>query len=132
MGFQSFTELEVYKECRRLRILVADLVNKSFPAEEKYRLSDQILRSSRRVTACIAEGHGRYYYKENIHFCRYARGSLSETLEHFITAHDAGYLTGDALKEYKEKIDTCTRLLNGYIRYLLKSKPPKEEDQNPT
>ena len=56
-----------------------------------------------------------------------SRASLTETLEHLITAYDENYITGDTLKDFKSKIDTCSRLLNGYIRYLLKAKHPKEE-----
>lgn len=39
---------------------------KSFPVEEKYKLSDQMIRASRSSTACIAEDYGRYHYQENI------------------------------------------------------------------
>jgi four helix bundle protein len=128
MTFQSFTELDVYKECGQLRKNISELVKTHFPKEGKTRLSDQILRSSPRVTACIAEGYGRHYFKENIRFCRMSKGSLAETLEHFITAFDEGYIDAEKLKDYKSRIDTCARLLNGYIRYLVKAKPPKDED----
>lgn len=57
-----------------------------------------------------------------------SKGSLAETLEHLVTAFDEGYIDANTLREYKTKIDTCTRLLNGYIRYLIKAKPQKEED----
>ena len=80
----NFTDLEVYKACRNLRKEVSDFVKVKLPQEEKYKLYDQIIRSSRSITANIAEGYGRYYYKENIQFCRISRGSLNETLEHFI------------------------------------------------
>jgi four helix bundle protein len=80
---KSFEDLELYKACRKFRQDISKLV-KSFPNEEKYRLTDQLLRCSRSTTANIAEGHGRYHYQENIQFCRQARGSLSETLEHLI------------------------------------------------
>jgi four helix bundle protein len=100
-----------------------------FPEEEKYKLRDQIIRSSRRITACIAEGHGRFHYKENIQYCRMARGSLSETLEHLITAFDEGYIEKEMLQGYKSQIDSCGKLLNGYIKHLLKTKYPKEEDE---
>lgn len=128
MTFQSFTELDVYKECRQLRKSISELTKSHFPAEEKFKLTDQIIRSSRRVTACIAEGYGRHYFKENIRFCRLSKGSLAETLEHFITAFDEGFIDAEKLKDYKFKVDTCARLLNGYIRYLVKAKPPKDED----
>lgn len=130
MKHQSFTDLEVYKECRQLRKRISSIVQEHFPTEEKHKLADQIIRSSRRVTACISEGHGRYYYKENIQYCRMARGSLSETLEHLITAFDEEYITPEMLKEFKSQIDSCSRLLNGYIRYLRQNKPQKDEDNN--
>lgn len=123
--------MEVYKACRALRKSIAELTRTNFPADEKYKLTDQIIRSSRSITACIAEGHGRYHYKENIQYCRMARGSLYETLEHLITAFDEGYIPAEMLKEFKSKIDTCGRLLNGYIKYLLKAKYPKDEDNYP-
>jgi four helix bundle protein len=128
MGTRTFTDLEVYQISRRLRIKVAVLTERDFPGHEKYKLSDQIIRSSRRVTACIAEGYGRYYFKENIRFCRMARGSLLETLEHLITAFDSHYISAESLKEFKSEIDSCARLINGYINYLKKNQAPKEED----
>jgi four helix bundle protein len=36
----------------------------------KYKLTDQITRASRSVTAYIAEGFGRFHYQENAQFCR--------------------------------------------------------------
>lgn len=56
--YQTFEELEVWKQCRNLRIEITTLV-KDFPKEEKFRFSDQMIRSSRSVTANIAEGFGK-------------------------------------------------------------------------
>ena len=86
----SFTELEVWKQSRKIRNIVAGLVKK-FPAEEKYRLTDQIIRSSRYIGNNLAEGHGRFHYQDNIRFCIMARGSLSETLDHLMIALDEKY-----------------------------------------
>ena len=122
MKFASFTEMDVYKECRNLRKNISNLVKTSFPNEEKFKLTDQIIRSSRGITACIAEGYGRFHYQENIQYCRMARGSLTETLEHLITAYDEKYISQDDLKSYKTQIDKCGQLINGYINYLKKTK----------
>lgn len=128
MAYQTFTDLDVYKECRNLRILISELVKTTFPQEEKYKLSDQIIRSSRSVTANIAEGFGRYYYKENIQFCRMARGSLLETKDHIFVAFDEKYIDNETLTIILAKIELCGKLLNGYINYLKRNQKPKEED----
>ena len=122
MILPSFTDLEVYKECRVLRKDISSIIKTHFPHEEKFKLTDQILRSSRSVTASIAQGFGRYHYQENIQFSRISRGSLMETLEHLITAFDEKIINTDELKNFKIQIDKCGRLLNGYINYLYKAK----------
>ncbi|MFT5386319.1 MAG: four helix bundle protein [Saprospiraceae bacterium] len=61
MESRSFEDLEIYKKARVLRNDIFKLTS-SFPAEEKYRLTDQIIRSTRKCPANIAEGHGRYHF----------------------------------------------------------------------
>ena len=117
---QSFTELEVWKKARIFKNEIFELT-KSFPAEEKFRLTDQVIRSSRGINSVIAEGHGRFTYKDQLHFCVIARGSLSESYNHLIDAFDAKYITIEQLKYYKLKIDEIEKLLNGYISYLRKN-----------
>ena len=117
----NFEDLETWKECRKLRILISK-TTKSFPPEEKYRLVDQLIRASRSITANIAEGHGRFHYQENIQFCRQARGSLTETLDHFICAFDEQYIILEELNNFRVQYDHCLKLLNGYIAYLKRMK----------
>lgn len=117
---QGFQELEVWKKARILKNELKIIVEK-FPSEEKYRLIDQIIRSSRSINATIAEGHGRFTFKDQIHFCIIARGSLSETLNHLIDAHDCNYISDEQLKSFNNKIDEVGKLLNGYISYLRKN-----------
>lgn len=59
-----------------------------FPAQEKYGLSDQLRRAVISVASNIAEGTGRYSYKEKIHFVEIAYGSLMEVLCQLILAVD--------------------------------------------
>lgn len=114
---QTFEDLEVWKHCRNLRIKVSTLV-KSFPKDEKYRLADQMIRASRSITANIAEGYGRYHYQENIQFCRQARGSLYELLDHFDVAEHEGYIEKGEFNKIRKEIFECIKILNGYIKYL--------------
>ena len=117
----NFEDLEVWKECRKLRMHVSSVV-KTFPTEEKYPMIDQLIRASRSITANIAEGHGRFHYQENIQFCRQARGSLSETLDHFICAQDENYISIDQLSIFRNQYNLCLKILNGYVAYLQKMK----------
>lgn len=117
---QGFTELEVWKKARVLKNEIKELAE-SFPQEEKYRLTDQIIRSSRSINANISEGHGRFTYKDQLHFCIQARGSLSETYNHLIDALDCKYISQPGFEHYKGLIDEVGRLLNGYITFLRKS-----------
>ena len=114
---QSFEDLMAWKACRTFRLFAVSCVNQ-LPRDEKYLLGDQIRRAARSTTANIAEGYGRYHYKENIQFCRQARGSLYEVLDHFIAAHDEKLITSNCLDECRTHHESAIKILNGYINYL--------------
>ena len=67
MGYRSFEDLEVYKAARRFRIKIYALA-RTLPKEEKYNLADQMRRAAVSLTNNIAEGHGRFFYQENIQY----------------------------------------------------------------
>ncbi len=117
----TFETLEVWKESRKLRKEISKLV-KTLPSVENFRLSDQMIRSSRSVTANIAEGHGRYHFQENIQFCRQSRGSLYELLDHLTVALDEHYISEEKFDILKTKILKTVKILNGYISYLKRQK----------
>ncbi|HNU86982.1 MAG TPA: four helix bundle protein [Ferruginibacter sp.] len=117
MSYQSFEDLEVWKKARLFKQDIFHLV-KRFPAEEKYRLTDQLIRSSRSVNTQIAEGHGRRTYPDRLRFCIIARGSLSESLNHLVDAFDCSYIEDDILISFRSKISEVEKLLNCYITYL--------------
>src|ERR1700756_1545708 len=85
---RHFKDLVVWKLARELRVQVYDLVKK-FSPEERYALNTQMRRSAQSIGANIAEGFGRYSYRENIQYCRQARGSAFEVRDHLVTAVDA-------------------------------------------
>jgi len=113
-----FRDLKAWQVTRELRNKVRS-VTRTWPGDEKFRLCDQIIRSSRSVTANIAEGYGRFYERDNVRFCRIARGSLYETQDHLITANDEGILSEEDLKELLELSERAIMLINGYIKYLV-------------
>ncbi len=117
----GFEELELWKKAREFKIEVRK-ISKLFPAEEKFRLTDQAIRSSRSINALISEGHGRFTYPDQIHYCIQARGSLTETINHLIDAFDEGYISAEQLNEMKQKGKEVERLLNGYLAFLRKKR----------
>jgi four helix bundle protein len=117
LRYQNFTELDIWKNSRALKNELFDVV-KTFPPCEKFRLADQIIRSARSINSNIAEGHGRFTYKDQIHFCIQARGSLSETSNHLFDALDCNYISKNKFEDFSEKIEIIRRLLSGYISFM--------------
>ena len=117
----DFRELEIWKLARELRREIY-LLCKKFPNEEKYRLADQLIRASRSVTANIAEGYGRFHYQETIQFCRQARGSLYECLDHLTVCLDCNYINEKQFKYFETNVFNILVKLNAYINYLKERK----------
>lgn len=61
MAAGSFRDLTVYKKAFELAMDIFK-TSKSFPAEDKYSLTDQIRRSSRSVCSCIGEAYRKRHY----------------------------------------------------------------------
>lgn len=117
---ENFEKLQCWQACNELKIYIREKVLPSFPKTERFELYSQILRASRSATANIAEGWGRYHYKENIKFLLNARGSIAEVLDHALEAKSWDYISEKELAEIRNQVDSCTRLINGYIKYLRK------------
>lgn len=129
-GLRLFTDLVTWQKAREVRRSISALV-KGFPADEKFRLTDQMIRSSRGPTANIAEGYGRFHAKDNARFCRMASGSLIETMDHLTTALDEGYIDGKEFKAQWERAAEALRVLHGYIRYLRSIDPSASQAADP-
>src|SRR5260370_11566844 len=113
-------DFELYKFAREFRKRVYCLL-KQLPPEEKYALANQMRRGTVSVSNNIAEGHGRWHYQENIHFCRISRGSTEELLDDFNTCTDESYCETSLVAELKADGYNLIRRINGYIAYLRKS-----------
>ena len=75
---ESFKDLIVYQKAYKLAMEIFE-ISKSFPKEEKYSLTDQIRRSSRSVTSCLAESWAKRRYEKS--FVNKLTDSLSEENE---------------------------------------------------
>jgi len=121
----DFRDLDVWKKGKESRVFVFALVKK-FPEEERYRLSDQMIRASRSITANIAEGYGRYHFQDNIRFCRQSRGSIYELLDHIEVALECRYINNDEYLKLNGDLEELLALLNGYVKYLSSKKATQQ------
>jgi four helix bundle protein len=113
----TFEDLEVWQMARQVRKELYQIL-KSLPDEERYNLTSQMRRAAVSLTANIAEGYGRFHFKENIQCCRIARGSAYELIDHLITCQDQRLLSDQQVIELRGALFSVIRLLNGYIRSI--------------
>jgi four helix bundle protein len=79
-------------------------------------------RAAISITNNIAEGHGRWYYQENMRFCRIARGLVEELIDDLNVCLDEHYCDPDQVEMLKESSRDLIFKINGYLAYLRKSK----------
>ena len=64
----------------------------------------------------------RVLYLDSLRFYYIARGSLEETINHVITAHDLAYIDRAHFQETYDLARETERTLNGYIGYVRRQK----------
>ena len=111
-GMAEYQQLKGHRDLKVYQLaykLAMDIFNasKSFPKEEKYSLTDQIRRSSRSVTANIAEGfRKRQYPKMFVSKLADADGEATETQVWLDFARDCGHMDStlhtELVKGYEE------------------------------
>ncbi|MFN3342520.1 MAG: four helix bundle protein [Flavobacteriales bacterium] len=116
-GNKDLESLNAWAKSRALRIEVSRM-SRSLPTEEKFRLTDQLIRSSRSVSANLAEGYGRYHFIDAAKFCSNARGSLTELLDHLYVCKDEEFISEEQFVQIKEKVVDCKKTINGYMKFL--------------
>jgi four helix bundle protein len=124
MAYESQFDLddfELYNAARSFRKRTYQLI-RQLPAEEKYSLEAQMRRAALSVSNNIAEGHGRWYYQENIKFCRISRGSVGELIDDFNTCIDEKYGSPELAAELNGEARRLIAKINSYIAYLNRSK----------
>ena len=80
---RRFTDLEVWQLAKDIVIKVYRLLN-TFQKDEKFGVVAQCKDSVVSIISNIAEGFGRFYYKDKIKFYYNSRGSLEETKSHLL------------------------------------------------
>ena len=127
MSIKTLEKLETWRKAQEFALRIYRELIPYLPAEEKWCLGQQLRRSTTSIPANIAEGHGRYYYQENVRFCYIARGSLEETLSHISLCHQVGNISESQYQEMEQEGEKLSQMINGYIAYLKRSKQGANE-----
>jgi four helix bundle protein len=121
MRASSRFDFELYRCAPEFRKSNYMLIRR-LPVEEKYALGSQMRRAAISITNNLAEGHGRWYYQDNIRFCRISRGSVGEIIDDPNICMDENYAGEQELMTLKESAHALIARINSYIAYLRRSK----------
>lgn len=111
-------QLEAWKFSMELAKAVYQ-VTATFPAEERYGLSQQMRRASVSIPSNIAEGAGRNGAKEFLNFIGISRGSLAELQTQLQLAVMLGFAAPD--HQAFELANSTEKLLTGLHKKLAES-----------
>ena len=115
MAADNFRNLTVYKKAFALAMKIFE-TTRSFPAHEKFSLTDQIRRSSRSVCSCIGEAYRKKHYEG--YFVKKssdADGENTETRVWLDFSLACKYITKDVWSELESEAQAVGRLLNHMI-----------------
>jgi len=106
-------DLEIYKMAEELADKVWYICIKwDYFARET--IGKQMVEAADSISANLAEGHGRFHFKDRLNFCYFARGSLEETKSWLLKAERRGLVQiQDA--GVKQLIEVLPKKLNAYI-----------------
>lgn len=114
---KRFEDLEIYKQALQIAGEVYEL-SKEFPKDETFGMRDQIRRAVASIGANIAEGFGRYHFKDKLLFMYNARGSLYEVKHFLYLAVVVGYLTQNQILVVIRKLDDLAVRLANFINSI--------------
>ena len=102
---KTILDLDVFRLSYQLAMEIFN-ISGNFPKDERYSLTDQLVRSSRSISANIAEGWGkRVYENEFKRHLIYGMGSLEETKVWLSFAKDCMYMSKDFFDSLNLKYD---------------------------
>jgi four helix bundle protein len=112
---ESFKDLIVYQKAYKLAMEIFE-ISKSFPKEEKFSLTDQIRRSSRSVTSCIAESWAkRRYEKAFVNKLTDSLGEENETEVWLDYSKDCKYIQKEIHETLLSEYDEVRKMLISMI-----------------
>jgi four helix bundle protein len=100
-------------------------ITRSFPADERFGLTNQLRRASVSIASNIAEGKGRCSRGELMQFIGIARGSALEVQTQLEAAKMLGFCGEEEIQEAQLLASEILRILNASL-VTLRQKPAKQ------
>jgi four helix bundle protein len=120
MSYYSLEDLEVYQLAESFSDEIWFIVTE-WDYFAKDTVGKQMVRSADSIGANIAEGYGRYHYKENRNFCYFSRGSIIETKGWLKKSKTRKLLGEEQFNILFEKLQVIHLKLNAYLKFIGKS-----------
>ena len=115
MPLQHYRELLAWQRAMDLAAAVY-AVTKSFPADERFGLTNQLRRAAVSVPSNIAEGQGRGISADFTRFMNIANGSRQEVDTQLMLAQRFGYIDASTVNKILDISAETGRLLSGLKR----------------
>jgi four helix bundle protein len=122
-------DLEIYQLSEVLADEIWDIVS-SWDYFAKDTVGKQIVRSADSIGANIAEGFGRFHYKENKNFCYFSRGSIIETKGWLKRSVNRNLISTEQYSDLIVKLETIHLKLNIYIKFIGKKIDTMQQELN--
>lgn len=110
-------DFELYQKCRELSRIAWRIYIK-LPRDIQFKTGGQFLEAADSVQANVAEGFGRYYFRDKLNFHFFARGSLIESLSWSELLNERKLIPDEQQSEFSELANVISLMNNAYIRYL--------------
>jgi four helix bundle protein len=128
MSYYNLEDLEVYQLAEIFSDEIWHLVHE-WDYFAKDTLGKQIVRSADSISANIAEGYGRYHYKENRNFCYFSRDSIIETKGWLKKSKNRKLINEEQFNLLFEKLQLIHLKLNGYLKFIGQKNMANKADQ---
>jgi len=117
MRIESFTDIEAWKQSRKLVAEIYSLCNQSC-VKHDYGFRDQIQRAAVSIMSNIAEGFDGDSDKQFTQFLSYSLRSASEVESLLYVALDVGYIDNSTFTHLTQSLTSIKKIINGFVRYL--------------
>ncbi|MEK7606447.1 MAG: four helix bundle protein [Patescibacteria group bacterium] len=112
---KDFTSLRVWQHSRHFAVKIYKITS-AFPRDEIFGLTSQLRRASVSIASNIAEGFGRFSFKEKVQFYNIAQSSLIETQNQLIISKDVDYLPEKEFHMVYNESVLIAKMLSALVR----------------